>query len=118
MDILCGKRRISIPSPLTGTVVAANDRLMRDPSLLNRDPYVRGWLVAVDAPGTPPTGLVNGEAARSWFARETHRLSRFFERELGVAAADGGEFVAPGPTLLSEEQWHAVTEAFLKPPQE
>jgi glycine cleavage system H lipoate-binding protein len=117
VEILCGKHRMSIVSPLTGTVVAVNDRLSRDPSLLNRDPYSRGWLFAVATAGAAQAGAVEGLKAREWLASETHRLAHFFERELGVAAADGGELVAPVPALLSEEQWHAVTQAFLRPPE-
>jgi glycine cleavage system H protein len=116
VHVLCGTHRTSIPSPLTGTVVAVNDRLSRDPGLLNRDPYARGWLFAVEAAGAVQPGIVDGEKARAWFSAETHRLTHFFERELGLAAADGGELVAPVPALLSETQWHAVTQAFLKPP--
>ncbi|MBI2834327.1 MAG: glycine cleavage system protein H [Acidobacteria bacterium] len=32
-------------SPVTGTVTAVNGHVRRDPSLLQRDPYVRGWLI-------------------------------------------------------------------------
>jgi hypothetical protein len=103
---------------VTGTVVAVNDRLSRDPSLLNRDPYARGWLFAVATAGPAQSGIMEGMRARDWFSAETHRLTHFFERELGLAAADGGELVAPAPALLSEDQWHAVTQAFLRPPPE
>jgi hypothetical protein len=40
-------------------------------------------------------------------------LSRFFEVQLGAAAADGGEFVTPPPTMLSDEQWATLTREFL-----
>ena len=33
-----------------------------------------------------------------------------------MAAADGGELVAPGPTLLSDEQWQSMTRNFLQSP--
>ena len=35
------------------------------------------------------------------------------EHQLGFAAADGGELLAPPPTLLGETQWKALTKAFL-----
>ena len=117
VEVLCGKRRrANIPSPVDGTVVAVNNRLTRDPSLVNRDPYARGWLFSVSSPGGVQTPALMGERARDWFARETYRLTHFFERELGLAAADGGELVAPVPALLSDAQWQAVTESFLRPP--
>ena len=57
--------------------------------------------------------LPRGEAAKTWLRNEGHRLSRFFETQLGAAAADGGEFVMPPPTMLSDEQWNALREQFL-----
>jgi glycine cleavage system H protein len=34
-------------SPATGEVVAVNERLAADPSLVNSDPYGEGWLVRI-----------------------------------------------------------------------
>ena len=34
-----------IPSPISGTVVAVNDALIRKPKLLNDSPYIDGWVV-------------------------------------------------------------------------
>ena len=36
-----------IYAPVSGTVVAANDGLVADPSLVNADPYGDGWLIRV-----------------------------------------------------------------------
>jgi hypothetical protein len=57
--------------------------------------------------------MPSGEAARSWLAAEGHRLNHFFETQLGIATADGGEWIAPPPTLLGDEQWKALEKAFL-----
>jgi len=35
-------------SPVTGTVVARNDRLADQPELVNSDPYGDGWLVEIE----------------------------------------------------------------------
>ena len=37
-----------IYAPLSGTVVARNDRLADEPELLNTDPYGAGWLVEIE----------------------------------------------------------------------
>jgi hypothetical protein len=44
---------------------------------------------------------------------EGTRLSRFFDAQLHVAAADGGEFVTPPSALLSDQQWRQLTREFL-----
>jgi hypothetical protein len=87
------------------------------PSAINRDPYFGGWLFTVKRAVEPGTRLLTGEAARKWFGDETLRLTHFVERELGVAAADGGELVGPLPALLPEERWKALTRAFLEIPR-
>jgi hypothetical protein len=35
---------------------------------------------------------------------------------LSIAAADGGDFVEHPPTLLTDEQWQALTREFLATP--
>lgn len=36
-----------IYAPVSGTVVAINDELIADPSLINTDPYGRGWICEI-----------------------------------------------------------------------
>ena len=35
-------------APVSGRIVAVNEAVMMNPSLLNRDPYGEGWLVAIE----------------------------------------------------------------------
>lgn len=35
-------------SPVTGTVVAVNERLEDEPELVNEDPYGEGWMIKVE----------------------------------------------------------------------
>ena len=95
-QVACGERHAVIPSPITGTVVAINDAVLRDPACVHRDPYRRGWLVAIDPANTAYTRLLWGEPARQWLSGESARLSRFVEQQLQLHAADGGELAAPG----------------------
>ena len=37
-----------IYAPVSGTVVATNDRLTDEPELINADPYGAGWLVEIE----------------------------------------------------------------------
>ncbi|MBI3764808.1 MAG: glycine cleavage system protein H, partial [Chloroflexi bacterium] len=36
-------------APVSGTVAARNEAVLRDPGLVNRDPYGAGWLVKIAA---------------------------------------------------------------------
>ena len=42
------KVNVSLPSPVTGTIVEVNAELQDAPELINQDPYGKGWLVAVE----------------------------------------------------------------------
>ncbi|GCE77621.1 glycine cleavage system protein GcvH [Cellulomonas biazotea] len=41
-------------SPVSGTVVEVNQDAVDDPSLVNADPFGRGWLLKVDVSSTGP----------------------------------------------------------------
>ncbi|MFB3855637.1 MAG: glycine cleavage system protein H [Vicinamibacterales bacterium] len=115
VEVACGKKRASIAAPVDGRVAAVNVAAARDPSLVRRDPYHRGWLFEMEVPSSRYRSLRTGDEARSWMNREAARLTSFLEHHLAIAAADGGEIIAPGPSLLTDDQWKALTAAFLAP---
>ena len=104
---------VVLRSPVAGIVAAVNHRLIRTPSLLQRDPYRRAWLVEMRPSGRDYEALPIGDRAREWMATEDRRLTAFFERQLGLAAADGGALVVPSHRLLTPAQWEAARESFL-----
>lgn len=108
-----GGRAVKIPSPITGTVVGVNASVVRDPGLVKRDGYGRGWLVAIAPADGAWEAFPREEAAESFLRSESARWSRFLEERLGFAAADGGELVSPAPWLVGEEGWSELTAAFL-----
>jgi glycine cleavage system H protein len=61
-----------LASPLSGTVTAANDAVVVDPSVVERDPYGAGWLVELDLADPSELGeLISGaDAIPAWFAAE------------------------------------------------
>jgi glycine cleavage system H protein len=56
-------------APLTGTVVARNDRLDGQPELVNTDPYGDGWIVEIElADAASVDGLLDPAAYESLIA--------------------------------------------------
>lgn len=52
-------------APVSGTVAAVNDEVSASPDLVNRSPYVEGWLVELDIDGDlPADGLLDADAYR------------------------------------------------------
>jgi glycine cleavage system H protein len=49
-------------APLTGDVVAANQAVVDDPSLVNTDPFGEGWLVKIRIDTSAPADLLDREA--------------------------------------------------------
>jgi glycine cleavage system H protein len=110
-----GGRVVSIPAPITGTIVGVNAAVLRDPALVKRDGYGRGWLVALAPADAAWESFPRGADGEAFLRREAGRFTRFLEERLGFAAADGGELVAPAPWLVGEEGWKTLTAAFLSP---
>jgi len=111
--IRAGKRAVRIGAPVDGTIVGVNRRARRDPALVKSDPYGKGWLFLVAPSNDEWRKLPGGIGADAWLATERRRLARFVDAELGLAAADGGELVAPAPALLGEDGWRRLVAAFL-----
>ncbi len=58
-----------LTAPVSGVIAAVNAEVLADPETVLRDPYGRGWLAEftiADSVGD----LLEGEAARAWFADE------------------------------------------------
>lgn len=111
--VATGDRRVTLPVPVAGTVTAVNHDVLRDPALASRDPYGHGWLLRLRPAEGDPLELPHGARGREWLAAEGHRFAHALELELGVAAADGGDFHVPPHLALGDAQWHRLTEQFL-----
>ena len=60
-------------APVTGEVIAVNDKLENDPSLVSKDPYGQGWLVKIklDA-GATLDHLLTADQYKQQTAAEGH----------------------------------------------
>ncbi|WP_242392735.1 glycine cleavage system protein H [Anaeromyxobacter oryzisoli] len=108
-----GGRALVIPAPVGGKVAGLNVAVARDPGLVKREGYGRGWLVAVEPEDLGYAAMPHGETAEAWMRHEAGRWNQFVERRLGFAAADGGALVAPAPWLLGDEGWRALAAEFI-----
>ena len=48
-------------SAVAGEVVEANPALKNDPSLVNQDPYGKGWMLKIKAPNADLSALMTGD---------------------------------------------------------
>lgn len=118
-----GGRTAMLTAPVDGVVCAVNSELAKMPGLLKRDPYTRGWLVAL-RPSNLTANLRQlrvGEGALTWLKGELARLQEFLHVTLtlnrdalvGVTAADGG--LASDGLLehVDDEIWAEFQSKFL-----
>jgi glycine cleavage system H protein len=110
----CGGRDVRVAAPVSGRILAVNPDVMREPTLAKSENYGGGWLFAIAPEGQGWRKLPFGEKARSWLRAEGERLEIFYETQLGIAAADGGELIGSPDTLLTDSQWKALEHSFLR----
>jgi glycine cleavage system H lipoate-binding protein len=110
-----GSKAIDILSPIEGEVVAINDEVLQNPSLLNRDPYGRGWLMNVKVPHMNKnlTNLLSGDLAMAWMRETVDSLHKRMAGNLGVALQDGGIPIDGIAKVLSPNNWDEVARDFL-----
>jgi glycine cleavage system H lipoate-binding protein len=115
-------RMLVVPSPASGTLMSANDKALRDPSSLSRDPYGSGWVASLwtrdhHAAITP---LRIGAAATHFLRDELHRLADFMVPSRSHATvpvmADGGLPGKGSVASLDAEAWGAFARQFVSLP--
>ncbi len=62
-------------APISGTLTARNEAVLRDPYLVNSDPYGEGWIVTIEPTDwkAEQTTLISGEALPAWLEAEIER---------------------------------------------
>ena len=111
-----GDHRFEMLSPIEGEVVDVNNEVLEDPSVLVRDPYGAGWLVAVSAPAADANlkNLLRGRLAQRWAEESVTTLYSRINGESHVHLQDGGRAVADILAQVPEARWEKlVRELFL-----
>lgn len=62
-------------APVSGTIAARNEEVLRDPTHVNRDPYGAGWLLQLTPSdwARESTELVHGDGLTAWVEAEMER---------------------------------------------
>jgi glycine cleavage system H lipoate-binding protein len=108
-------RPIDVLSPIDGEVVERNDDVVVAPSLINRDPYGRGWLVRVKPARLRANlrSLLQGDLAQAWLDTARGALQQRIYGDLGVVMQDGG-FPATGMApRIAGDHWEDLVKDFL-----
>ena len=62
-------------APISGVIVARNDNIVNDPSVVNQSPYVEGWMVVMKPNDweNESAQLVSGDGLPAWVESEIKR---------------------------------------------
>ena len=83
---------IELLSPVEGVVTAVNHEVIKDPSLLLKDPYRNGWVCIVKSPeiSTNVKNLVQGPLVGPWLQNAVQRATAMATQMAPALAQDGG----------------------------
>jgi glycine cleavage system H lipoate-binding protein len=107
--------RFELPAPVAGRVVARNEAALREPGVINGDPYGEGWLLEIETPRfhSGARSLLRGGRAKEWLARAEGALRLRMNPEVGAVLQDGGVPVPGIARALSEEGWDELARDLL-----
>ncbi len=107
---------VDLLSPVSGEVVGVNPQTRKDPSVVRRDPYGRGWLYKIKAADLRQqiANLLSGSLAHRWMEDTHDRFQRELMAATGRVIQDGGAPVEDLASRLDPEQWEHLAEEFLE----
>jgi glycine cleavage system H protein len=109
-------REVHLLSPVSGEVVGINPELKKDPSLINRDSYGRGWIFKIRAADLHAqiSNLLSGSLAQRWMEDTRDRFQRQLMMASGSVIQDGGAPVDDVASQLDAEQWKQLAGEFFE----
>jgi glycine cleavage system H lipoate-binding protein len=108
-----GNHRFEMLSPIEGEVVDVNPEVLKDPSVLHKDPYGVGWLISVNAPAADANlkNLLRGRLAQRWMEESVAALHSQVSSSPGTHLQDGGRAVLDVLAEIPEERWEKLVRA-------
>lgn len=102
-------------SPVEGVVVAVNDDVLKDPSLVTNDPYQNGWIAMVKSADIKinQRNLIQGSMVAPWMQNNVARLSAMVAPSPALAQDGGSPISGLLPQLTPELRQKVVKEFFL-----
>jgi len=117
-------KKLTIASPVSGEITAVNQTVEDDPSILNSDPYGKGWIYSIRPTEwiAEASGFHFATEASAWFRKELDRFRDFVAHSVNrhtpevqpVYLQDGGELLDNPLASMPEEVWNDFQEEFLK----
>ncbi len=111
-----GEHRAASLSPVTGTVLAVNQKVREHPEIPHEDPFHQGWLYILepDMPKRNLKGLYYGKESIQWMEQEVQKLLNLMGSEYEKLAATGGRPISDVFRSFPEIGWNRLVKTFLR----
>ena len=108
-------QKAAVLSPITGSVLAVNQRVKAQPEISHQDPYHEGWLCVVspEMPKRNLKGLYYGNESKRWIESESRKLLNMVGDGYEALAATGGEAINDVVSTFPDIGWSDLAETFL-----
>lgn len=116
-------KQLTIYSPVSGNIKEINEELITDPSLLNKSPYMDGWIYKIEPSNwSRETMFMDmAEKHKIWLNAELSRLKEYFAKLLNAKSSsfsevimqDGGEISDSALQSLGPEEWEDFQKNFI-----
>jgi glycine cleavage system H lipoate-binding protein len=103
-------------SPVTGTVLAVNQKVREHPEITHEDPFQEGWLYILepDMPKRNLKRLYYGKESMQWMEQEGQKLLNLMGSEYEKLAATGGRPISDVFGSFPEIGWNRLVKTFLR----
>jgi len=102
-------------SPVSGTVLAVNEKIKEQPEIAQNDPYQEGWLFLLDPVNLKLNlkGLYYGKECCQWVEKENQNLLELMGSKYERLVATGGGLIDDIYGHFPEMDWHRLVFEFL-----
>jgi glycine cleavage system H protein len=85
-------KSVDMLSPIEGVLVSLNHQVIKNPEMLNADPYKEGWVCVVKSPDmvTNLKNLIQGPLVAPWMQNTLSRIGALTQQFAPSRAQDGG----------------------------
>lgn len=114
-----GDRRITLRSPVSGTVVSTNTGLSEDPALVSRAPYGAGWALTLSPSslGRERKALTPLARIGAWRRAEVDRLMASLSEPGFATMHDGGELAEDLHEQIDDVAFRRITTELFGAPK-
>ena len=109
------KTTMDVLSPVDGEVLEINEEVLREPQLINRDPFGNGWLMKVRVPKMKNniSHLLSGELATVWLKENTDAFVQKLSGDSKTAARRNQTPVNEIADTAPQHRWNELAREFL-----